>query len=63
MYCEYGLAFPIASKQYAANCTQVDKVFFNDQEIFSPYKCDPTDNEKRCKLQYNTTIWDGTRPA
>ena len=63
-YCEYGLAFPVIDPTnpdngYAGKCTQVDKVEFNDNQISSPYKCDPTDNEKFCNLHYNTTSWDG----
>ena len=34
-YCVYGLAFPISEKE--ANCTQVDKVFFDESEIQAPY--------------------------
>lgn len=60
-YCEYGLAFPISA--YAANCTQVDKVFHDGEEIQSPYRCDPKDNDKWCTYQFNTTKYDGTSNA
>ena len=45
-YCDYGLAYPV--DEFEAICTQVDKVFYDGEEIGSPYKCDPTDNEKWC---------------
>ena len=60
-YCVYGVAFPIS--KYEANCTQVDKVFFDGKEIQAPYQCDPTDNSKKCVYQYNTTSYDGVTPA
>ena len=41
----------------------MDIVEFAGKEIFSPYKCDPRDNQQFCKLHYNTTIWDGTSKA
>lgn len=38
-------------------------MFFDGQEIKSPYPCNPKDNEKWCTYQYNITQYDGTNPA
>ena len=47
-YCDHGLAFPDPEDQYAAKCSMVDKVLYDGEEIKSPYKCNPNDNEKWC---------------
>lgn len=35
-----------------------DKIMQKDVNLEDPYKCDPTDNEIRCKLYYNITDYE-----
>jgi hypothetical protein len=56
LYCRSGLAFPKTETPHLGRCTEVDYVEFDDKRIEFPYKCDPRDNEKKCKLWYATTV-------
>ena len=66
-YCSSGLAYNSLANQ--AKCTQTKKVFHDWQEIensdseeesqyvqneiFSPYKCEPQDPNMKCKIQFH----------
>ena len=52
-YCKSGIAFPLNENQ--AQCTTTNHIEFEGKKLQSPYQCDPTDNEKYCKLFFNTT--------
>jgi hypothetical protein len=53
--CKSGFAHPLGPD--TARCSVAEHVKWNDEELESPYQCDPTDNAKHCHIVFNTTQW------
>lgn len=52
-YCKSGVAFPL--NQYVGNCSATDNIQFEGVKLQAPYKCDATNQTKRCSLFYNAS--------
>ena len=45
-----GLAFPVNSKM--GQCTETDRILFDNKETNNPYNCTATDPDKKCQIIY-----------
>lgn len=54
-YCTSGLAYKVVDEETGtveAKCSLVERVSFDDEDIESPFKCDPTIQENMCHYHF-----------